>query len=95
MEQIPKNTQKFSELNFENNAFNNLKIEQNPQNEVHKVNGFHYSKTKTTPLKDPEIISVSQNASQLLDLNYKKIFEEPDFLIGNKIPKKSQVPPII
>lgn len=44
---------KFKDLQFENNAANELRIEENNPNKIHLVGNYHYSKVHPSPLPNP------------------------------------------
>lgn len=81
----------FKDLKFTNTAVNELRIDPNNSNETRQVNGFHYSLTPITGLKNPSIVAISEPACQLLDLDPEKLRSEADYLIGNKLPAEAKV----
>jgi uncharacterized protein YdiU (UPF0061 family) len=84
------NTGSFKDLKFTNTAVNELRIDPNNSNETRQVNGFHYSLTPVSGLKNPKIVGISKPACELLDLDPTKLLDEADYLIGNKIPAQAK-----
>lgn len=81
----------FKELQFENTASKELRIDPNNSNETRQVDGYHYSLTPITGLANPKIVGISKPACQLLDLDPEKLKGEADYLIGNKTPATAKV----
>ena len=81
----------FKELQFTNTAVADLRIDPNNSNETRQVNGFHYSLTPVSPLKDPILVALSEPACELLDLDPAKVRLELDCLIGNTLPVEAKV----
>lgn len=81
----------FKDLQFSNTACHELRIDPNETNTVRQVNGYHYSLTPTTPLRDPILVGLSKDACKLIDLEPSEVKKELDYLIGSKVPASSKV----
>ena len=61
---------------------------------IDQVRGYHYSKVKNTPVKNPKFVSVSKSALEILDLDSNQILNDPEqaeYLCGNKTTESMRV----
>lgn len=77
-------------LKFINSALKELRIDDSGLNFPRQVLGFHYSTVKTTPLRNPQLVGISEDACKLLDVDPDVAAQELDILIGSKTPSSSK-----
>ncbi|ESO12908.1 hypothetical protein HELRODRAFT_105607 [Helobdella robusta] len=66
-------------LTFDDKAMKCLPIDENKENIVRKVEGACYSKVLPTPITNPQLVSFSKSALELLDISLKEV-ERKEFI---------------
>ncbi|XP_019864467.1 PREDICTED: selenoprotein O-like [Amphimedon queenslandica] len=74
-------------LQFDNRVLKSLPVDEEKENYVRSVSGACYSLVNPTPVKNPQLVSASADALNLLGLDIKEI-QRPEFIeyfSGNKV----------
>jgi len=89
----------FLDLKLLNLIYTSFEIEPNPKNQTHQVTDYLYSRVYPTPLKSPQILSLSPSVLTLLDLSPHEILISShksltpsleDLLAGNQLHPDSK-----